>query len=70
MDRFLDQLARLMGEADVGETERVNCHHNYTEKVQVDGRDVWLTRKGAIDATDGKMGLIPGSMGDLSLIHI
>lgn len=68
MDRFLDQLARLMGEADVGEAERVNCHHNYTEKVQVDGRDVWLTRKGAIDATDGKMGLIPGSMGDRSYV--
>ncbi|MBB1034632.1 RtcB family protein [Dietzia sp. CQ4] len=68
MDRFLDQLARLFGDADAGETERVNCHHNYTETVQIGGRKVWLTRKGAIDATEGRMGCIPGSMGTRSYI--
>ncbi|GAA1722291.1 RtcB family protein [Dietzia cercidiphylli] len=68
MDRFLDQLARLFGDDDAGETERVNCHHNYTETVQVGGRKVWLTRKGAIDATEGRMGCIPGSMGTRSYI--
>ena len=46
----------------------VNCHHNYTEREQHFGRDVWLSRKGAIDASEGKLGLIPGSMGDLSYV--
>lgn len=68
MDRFLDQLARLFGDFDAGEAERVNCHHNYTEQVELDGKKVWLTRKGAIDATEGRMGCIPGSMGSRSYI--
>lgn len=38
----------------------VNCHHNYAEEID-DG--VWLTRKGAIDASWGKLGVVPGSMG-------
>src|SRR5699024_8323801 len=57
------QLGRLFGDDDAGETERVNCHHNYTEQVEIEGATVWLTRKGAIDATEGRMGCIPGSMG-------
>ncbi|WP_010541802.1 RtcB family protein [Dietzia alimentaria] len=68
MDRFLVQLARLFGDHDAGEAERVNCHHNYTERVELDSREVWLTRKGAIDATRGRMGCIPGSMGTRSYI--
>ncbi len=46
----------------------VNCHHNYTEREKHFGKDVWLSRKGAIDATAGTLGLIPGSMGDLSYV--
>ncbi|WP_314033607.1 RtcB family protein [Dietzia sp. CH92] len=68
MDRFLAQLARLFGDSDAGESERVNCHHNYTERVEFDGTKVWLTRKGAIDATRGRMGCIPGSMGTRSYV--
>lgn len=68
MDRFLDQLARLFGDEDAGEIERVNCHHNYTDRVQIGNQNVWLTRKGAIDATEGRMGCIPGSMGTRSYI--
>jgi tRNA-splicing ligase RtcB (3'-phosphate/5'-hydroxy nucleic acid ligase) len=41
----------------------INCHHNYTEKERHFGKDVWLTRKGAIRAGEGDMGIIPGSMG-------
>lgn len=69
MDRFVSQLARLMGDAphDV-EVRRVNTHHNYTEKIPLHGTDLWLTRKGAIDARDGVMGLIPGSMGTRSYV--
>jgi len=48
--------------------ETVNCHHNYTEREHHAGKDVWLSRKGAIDASEGKLGLIPGSMGDASYV--
>jgi tRNA-splicing ligase RtcB (3'-phosphate/5'-hydroxy nucleic acid ligase) len=41
----------------------VNCHHNYTEREQHGGKDLWITRKGAIKAGDGDLGVIPGSMG-------
>ncbi len=44
---------------------RINCHHNYAEH-QEDG--AWLTRKGAIDATEGTLGIIPGSMGAATYI--
>jgi RNA-splicing ligase RtcB len=45
-----------------------NCHHNYTEQERHFGRDVWLTRKGAINAEEGRWGLIPGSMGTRSYV--
>jgi len=41
----------------------INCHHNYTERENHLGRDMWITRKGAIRADVGDMGVIPGSMG-------
>lgn len=68
MDRFAQELARFMGDADVSEKERINAHHNYTEQISIAGKTVWLTRKGAIDATAGRPGLIPGSMGDRSYV--
>jgi tRNA-splicing ligase RtcB len=46
----------------------VNCHHNYVEKENHFGDNVWLTRKGAIRARDGDLGIIPGSMGAKSYI--
>jgi tRNA-splicing ligase RtcB len=52
----------------VEKAAEVNCHHNYTGRERHFGKDVWLSRKGAIDATEGVMGLIPGSMGDLSYV--
>ena len=48
--------------------ETISCHHNYTEQEQHFGANVWLSRKGAIDAHEGVMGLIPGSMGTRSYI--
>jgi tRNA-splicing ligase RtcB (3'-phosphate/5'-hydroxy nucleic acid ligase) len=41
----------------------VNCHHNYTEREHHGGKDLWITRKGAIKADAGDLGVIPGSMG-------
>lgn len=68
MDRFAWALAQHTGDPDIREAERINAHHNYTERVTIDGLPIWLTRKGAIDATEGKPGLIPGSMGDRSYV--
>lgn len=48
--------------------QTINCHHNYTVKETYGGKEVWLSRKGAIDAHQGIWGLIPGSMGDLSYV--
>src|SRR6266704_3093499 len=52
----------------VESAETVNTHHNYTERETHFGKEVWLSRKGAIDASPGKPGLIPGSMGTRSYI--
>jgi tRNA-splicing ligase RtcB len=49
-------------------SEAVNCHHNYVEKENHYGENLWVTRKGAIRARDGDMGIIPGSMGQRSYI--
>ena len=46
----------------------VNCHHNYVEKEHHFGRDVFVTRKGAVRARLGDLGIIPGSMGARSYI--
>jgi tRNA-splicing ligase RtcB len=46
----------------------VNCHHNYVEKENHFGKNVWITRKGAVRAREGDLGIIPGSMGAKSFI--
>ncbi len=48
--------------------EAVNCHHNYVERERHYGEQVWVTRKGAIRAGEGELGIIPGSMGTRSYI--
>ena len=48
--------------------EAVNCHHNYVARERHFGETVWLTRKGAIRAREGELGIIPGSMGARSYI--
>ncbi|BCT68878.1 RtcB family protein [Nitrosospira sp. NRS527] len=48
--------------------EAINCHHNYVEKETHFGRNVWVTRKGAIRARVDDLGIIPGSMGQRSYI--
>ena len=67
MDRVIGCFTEWTG-APVQERERINCHHNYTGVEHHYGRDVWLSRKGAIDASPGRPGLIPGSMGTASYV--
>jgi tRNA-splicing ligase RtcB len=67
MDRVTQCLAEWMNEP-VTARETVACHHNYTEQERHFGKDVWLSRKGAIDASEGTPGLIPGSMGTRSYV--
>lgn len=67
MDRVIRQVNEWMGIAVV-EQERINCHHNFTQKETHFGKSVWLSRKGAISARKGQLGLIPGSMGTASYV--
>jgi tRNA-splicing ligase RtcB len=48
--------------------EAINCHHNYVARETHFGENVWVTRKGAIRAREGDLGIIPGSMGARSYI--
>jgi tRNA-splicing ligase RtcB len=59
------QVIRKPFEAHV---EAVNCHHNYVEPERHFGEDVFVTRKGAVSAKRGELGIIPGSMGARSYI--
>jgi tRNA-splicing ligase RtcB len=67
MDRCVEALGRQVGTA-VQRREEINCHHNYTTRETHLGREVWLSRKGAIHAAEGVRGLIPGSMGTASYV--
>lgn len=48
--------------------EAINCHHNYVSQETHFGENVYVTRKGAISAYEGELGIIPGSMGAKSYI--
>lgn len=67
MDRTVAAFEEWLGES-VEREEAINCHHNYTSRERHFGRYVWVSRKGAISAYTGELGLIPGSMGDLSYV--
>ena len=62
-----DELDAFMGRP-VELVDVINCHHNFTERENHMGQNVWLTRKGAIRARVGDRGVIPGSMGAASFI--
>ena len=67
MDQVLGVLRQVFPDLATTETA-VNCHHNYVAKERHFGKDVWLTRKGAVRAGEGELGIIPGSMGARSYI--
>lgn len=58
------ELGREFETADLA----VNCHHNYVSREHHFGKDCFVTRKGAVRARKGEMGIIPGSMGARSFI--
>lgn len=63
LDGILQGLALFL-DRDVESSLIASCHHNYCEREKTpDGRPVWVTRKGAIRAGEGDLGIIPGSMG-------
>ena len=72
MDRVMTELSYLFYQEDGHqkdiELERINCHHNFTQRENHFNENVWLTRKGAIQMTAGQKGVIPGSMGTRSYI--
>ena len=70
MDRVATCFGDWAGLPEVERVEEINCHHNYTSREKHFGKDVWLSRKGAIDASEGVMGLIPGSMGTRSYVVV
>ncbi len=66
MDAVLTQLFGFVGAGK--EVQRINCHHNFTQREHHHGKNLWITRKGAIKATPDDLGVIPGSMGTRSYI--
>jgi tRNA-splicing ligase RtcB len=72
MDRVMTELSHLFykedgHQADI-ELERINCHHNFTQRENHFNENVWVTRKGAIQMKQGQKGVIPGSMGTRSYV--
>ncbi len=67
MRATLEALRKELGSFTTGEMA-VNCHHNYVAKEHHYGADVYVTRKGAVRAGAGELGIIPGSMGTRSYI--
>jgi tRNA-splicing ligase RtcB (3'-phosphate/5'-hydroxy nucleic acid ligase) len=66
MDNAMREVLAFIGQGR--ETQRINCHHNFTQREVHNGVETWITRKGAIKADVGDLGVIPGSMGTRSYI--
>lgn len=69
MARILSEISRVIGsEEPLEKIREVNCHHNYAAMENHYGENVLVTRKGAVRAQKGELGIIPGSMGTRSYI--
>jgi tRNA-splicing ligase RtcB len=68
MAHVIDALRGQIAKPFDAECEAVNCHHNYVAREHHFGENVLVTRKGAVRAAKGVMGIIPGSMGAKSFI--
>ncbi|MDJ0776827.1 MAG: RtcB family protein [Gammaproteobacteria bacterium] len=67
LELVLDAMARCLPRFEL-EDAAINCHHNYSAIETHDGSEMYITRKGAIRAGAGELGIIPGSMGARSYI--
>jgi len=68
MQRVVAAARKVIGKAFEAHVEAVNCHHNYVQRETHFGQEVLVTRKGAVSAKAGELGIIPGSMGAKSYI--
>ncbi|PID41646.1 MAG: RNA-splicing ligase RtcB [Proteobacteria bacterium] len=68
MTRVIRAVKHALGMEFDARMEAVNCHHNYISREHHYGKNVLITRKGAVRARAGDMGIIPGSMGARSFI--
>jgi tRNA-splicing ligase RtcB (3'-phosphate/5'-hydroxy nucleic acid ligase) len=68
MQNVIAALQKEIGKSFDTHAEAVNCHHNYVQRETHFGQEVFLTRKGAVSAKAGELGIIPGSMGAKSFI--
>lgn len=68
MSRVIAAVKKVIGIEFEARMEAVNCHHNYVSRENHYGENVLVTRKGAVRAREGEMGIIPGSMGAKSFI--
>jgi tRNA-splicing ligase RtcB len=66
MDNAMREVLAFIGHGT--ETQRINAHHNFTQREVHNGQELWITRKGAIKADAGDLGVIPGSMGTSTFI--
>ncbi|WP_213955172.1 MULTISPECIES: RtcB family protein [unclassified Variovorax] len=68
MERVIGAARKVIAKPFDAHVEAVNCHHNYVSRETHFGEDVLVTRKGAVSAKAGELGIIPGSMGARSFI--
>ena len=68
MHRVIGVISQMIGRPVKEIGSAVNCHHNYIAREKHFGDDVWITRKGAIRARKGDLGIIPSAMGQESFI--
>jgi tRNA-splicing ligase RtcB len=68
MRAVIGALRSVISEPFDAHVEVVDCHHNYVARERHFGEDVLVTRKGAVSAREGELGIIPGSMGARSFI--
>jgi len=68
LDRVVSALRRTIPKEFVLTREAISCHHNYCVRENHFGQNLWVTRKGAVRAGLGDLGIIPGSMGQKSFI--
>lgn len=68
MANLIATVRKVIAKPFESHVEAVNCHHNYVQQERHFGQDVFITRKGAVSARRGELGIIPGSMGARSFI--